>query len=195
MARWIPFVLALLVAEGAFAAPPLEAPSEPGASAQEAGAPGSLPAAATSELEERNAELLKKHAEVWGLMGLSARAQEELNASVVSINAGIHENRKRRPEAFEQAMVRRRSDEPLTYQGYLAGHVRRFALLKISEPTQEELRAALSFTWRALHDPEVPAAKREVAEQIRDLMKSMGGPPPCCDDSIFERAGMADWEP
>jgi hypothetical protein len=180
-------VIALLVVGDAVAAPP-----QPEVSAREGDAPGALPATAISGLEESNAELLKRHAEIWDLMGLSTAAKAELNEAVVSVNTGIHKNRSERPEAFEQATTRRRSDEPLTYQDFVSSHKRRFALLKISGPTQAELLAALDFTWKALHDPEVPSEKREAAEKIRDLMISMGGPPPCCDDSIFERAGMAD---
>jgi hypothetical protein len=191
--RWIWWALALLIAEGAFASPPVAVSSEPGASAQEAGASQVLPATSTPALAERNAELLKKHSEIWELMGLSPRAQQELNDTVVSINTGIYENQ--RPDAFEQATAKRNTESPLTYESYLAGHERRFALLGISEPTQAELLAALTFTWKVLHDPKIPAEQREVAEKIRDLMKSMGGPPPCCDDSIFERAGMAGREP
>lgn len=163
MSRSSSFLLALLVAGSAIASPPLE---------------------------ERNSELLKQHAEIWELMGLSASAQEELNAIVVAINAGLYANQGPRQADFERATAKRRSDASLTYEEFVSGHKRRFALLEISEPTQTELLAALSFTWKALHDSEAPEEKREVAEKIRDLMKSMGGPPPCCDDSIFERAGM-----
>jgi hypothetical protein len=165
MGRLFPFILAMasLLAGTALASPPLE---------------------------ERTAELLRKHAEIWDLMGLSASAQEELNATVVSINTGLHANQSQRSAAFDQATLKRRSDAPLIYEEFVSSHRRRFALLKISAPTQLELLAALDFTWKALHDPEAPEEKREAAEKIRDLMKSMGGPPPCCDDSIFERAGM-----
>ena len=192
MVRWIPLLIALLVAGNAIAAPPLETPSQAEVSVQEARALEAPPATAASGLEERNAELLKRHAEIWGLMGLSARAREELNETVVSVNTGLHENENRRPESFKQAMTPRRSDRPLTYENFVSSHKKRFALLKITGATQGELLAALDFTWKALHDPDVPEEKREVAEKIRDLMISMEGPPPCCDDSIFERAGMAD---
>jgi hypothetical protein len=124
-------------------------------------------------------------------MSLSPTAKEELNDIVVSINTSIHKNRNSRPEAFEKAIAPRRSDKPLSYERFVSDHKRRFSLLKISGPAQAELLAALDFTWKALHDPEVPEERREAAEKIRDMMKSMGGPPPCCDDSIFERAGIA----
>jgi hypothetical protein len=194
MVRWIPIVLALLVAEDAIA-PPLEPSPLPEASVQESRASEAPPATATSGLEERNVEILTRHAEIWGVMGLSAGVQEELNDTVVSINTGIHENQNEKSEAFKQAMLPRRSDRPLTYHRFVSSHKRRFALLKISGAAQAELLAALDFTWKALHDPKVPEEEREVAEKIRGLMKSLGGPPPCCDDSIFERAGMEVWEP
>jgi hypothetical protein len=192
MVRWIPSLIVILAAGNVGAAPPAEAPSRVEVSAQEARMPEAPLATTASRLEERNAELLKRHTEIWGLMGLSARSQEELNETVVSINTGIHENENRRPGSFDEAMKPRRSDEPLTYEDFVSSHKRRFALLKISGATQVELLAALDFTWKALHDPDVPEEKRAVAEKIRDLMISMGGPPPCCDDSIFERAGMAE---
>jgi hypothetical protein len=195
MARWLPFVLALLVAGNAIAAPPLEASSEPGASAEEASAREALPGEDSSGLEESNAALLRRHAEIWGLMGLSAGAQEELNDTVVTLNTGIYKNQSEQPEIFKQAMAPTRSDRPLTYQSFVSSHKRRFALLKISGPVQAELLAALDFTWKALHDPTVPEEKRQEAEKIRALMKSIGGPPPCCDDSIFERSGMTTREP
>ena len=195
MARWVSFVLALLVAEDTIAAPPLESSPQPEVSAQETSARGALPGGDSSGLEESIAALLKRHGEIWGLMGLSATAQEELNDTVVSVNTGIHQNRDEQPEIFKQVVAPTRSDRPLTHQTFVYSHKRRFALLQISEPVQEELLAALEFTWKALHDPTVPEEKREVAEKIRALMKSIGGPPPCCDDSIFERAGMTTREP
>jgi hypothetical protein len=167
MMRPFSIVFALLVAASAFASPPLE---------------------------ERNEELLRRHNEIWALMGLSASAQEELNATVVAINRGLYENQGERQPAFDQATAKRPTGQPLTYEEFVSQHKRRFMLLQLSGSTQLELLAALDFTWKALHDPQVPAEKREVAEKIRDLMKSMGGPPPCCDDSIFERAGMQQTE-
>ncbi len=149
-------------------------------------------ALASPPLEERNDELLRRHNEIWALMGLSASAQEELDATVLAINKGLYENQGERQSVFERATAKRPADEPLTYEAFVSQHKRRFALLELSGPTQVELLAALDFTWKALHDPQVPPERREVAEEIRDLMKSMGGPPPCCDDSIFERAGMQE---
>ena len=192
MHGWTLLVIALLLVGVAVAAPPPEALPQPEVSVQEGDASGALPETAISGLEESNAALLKRHSEIWDLMGLSAGAKEGLNETVVSINAGIHKRSSERPEAFEKATARRRSDGPLTYEDFVSSHKRRFALLEISGPTQAELLAALDFTWKALHDPEVPSEKREAAEKIRELMTTMGGPPPCCDDSIFERAGMAD---
>jgi hypothetical protein len=188
---WIAFTLALLVSGSALGAPPSESSSEPTAFKQEAGVSEPLPAGAAPELEKRNAELLKSHAEIWELMSLSPKAQAELNDIVVSINTSVHKNRAERPEAFEKATAIQRSDKPLTYEAFLSSHKRRFSLLEISASTQGELLTALDFTWKSLHDPEAPEERREAAEKVRDLMKSMGGPPPCCDDSIFERAGMA----
>jgi len=190
MLPWIAIALVLLAATGAVAAPPPEGSPQPEASAEEVRAAEAPSPTATAKLEERNGELLRRHAEIWGLMGLSAKVQEELNGIVVSINTAIHENEARGTELLKQVVVPRRSDQPRTYESFVSSHKRRFGLLRISGPAQAELLAALDFTWKALHDPDVPEERREVAEKIRDLMKSMGGPPPCCDDGIFERAGM-----
>jgi hypothetical protein len=185
------FAFAVLVAGSTIGAPASKSSPQPTVSSQEGGAAEPPPAGATSGLEERHVELLGKHTEVWDLMGLSPKAKAELNELVVSLNRRIHKNRNKHPEAFEKAMAIRRSDEPLSYEGFVSSHKRRFDLLKISGPTQAELLAALDFTWKALHDPEIPEKKRDVAEKIREMMKSMGGRPPCCDDGIFKRAGMA----
>jgi hypothetical protein len=190
MLPWIAIALVLLAAKGAVAAPPLQGSPRSEASAEEVRAAEAPSPTATAKLEERNGELLRRHAEIWGLMGLSAKVQEELNGIVVSINTAIHENEARGTELLKQVVVPRRSDQPRTYESFVSSHKRRFGLLRISGPAQAELLAALDFTWKALHDPDVPEERREVAEKIRDLMKSMGGPPPCCDDGIFERAGM-----
>ena len=195
MLRGIPILLVLLAVACAVADPPPDASAEPEASGQAAAAPEGQPVADTPELEERNAELLTTHAEIWELMGLSESAREELDDTVVSINAAIDENENDPTELLKQAKVPRRSDRPLTYDAFVSSHKRRFALLKLSESTRAELLAALDFTWKALHDPNTPEETRQAAEKIRNLMKSMGGPPPCCDDNMFERAGMDVFDP
>ena len=102
MVRWVSLVLALLVAENTIAAPPLEESLQPEVSAEETSAGEAVPGEDSSGLEESNAALLNRHGEIWGLMGLSAGAQEELNDTVVSINTGIYENRNEQPEVFKQ---------------------------------------------------------------------------------------------
>ncbi len=102
---------------------------------------------------------------LWVLVTLLASVSEPWEVSnawtdaVVSINAGIHKSSSERPEAFEKATASRRSDGPLTYEDFVSSHKRRFAVLEISGPTQAELLAALDFTWKALHDPEVPLSR------------------------------------
>jgi hypothetical protein len=144
----------------------------------------------TQTVEERNQELLGTHGGIWGLMGLSQEARDELNRLVVTINTAVHQNEQGSSEGFAKVREVKRRTTPLTREEYLASHLSRFQLLGISERTRKELLGALEFTWKALHDPTVPEEQREAAIKIRELMKSMGGPPPCCDDGIFERAGM-----
>ena len=44
-----------------------------------------------------------------------------------------------------------------------------------------------------LHNEDlITAVQRQAAFEIREMMKSMGGLPPCCDDNIFTRAGRGD---
>ena len=195
MLRWVPILLVLLVAAESCSTPPVEESPQPEVSEQESVAPVAPAAAETSRIEERNAELLTTHAEIWELMGLSESAREELDDTVVSINAAMARNENDPTELLNQAKAPRRRDRPLSYDAFVQSHKRRFSLLKLSDSTREELLAALDFTWQALHDPNTPEDTRQAAEKIRNLMKSMGGPPPCCDDSMFERAGMEPFEP
>lgn len=190
MLRWIPILLVLTFAAVACTSPPVGEPLQ-----QESAEPAQPAAVAASRLEERNAELLTTHAGIWELMGLSEGARKELDDTVVSINSALFRNENDPPELLKQAKAPRRRDRPLTYDAFIHAHERRFSLLRLSEPTREELRAALDFTWTALHDPTTPEGTRRAAERIRSLMKSMGGPPPCCDDGMFERAGMEPFQP
>ena len=121
-------------------------------------------------------------------MGLSDGAKKELNAIVAAVKAQIETNKKKNPEAFAKAAAVKRAEQPLTREQYIAAHKRRFDALKISDPTQKELLGAAEFVWAALRDPNVAPEKRKVAETIRSMMTAMKGPPPCCDDNIFERA-------
>ena len=136
---------------------------------------------------DREQALLKQHTEIWNLMELSPDAQKELNGIVAAVHKQMAKNKKERPEEMARLSEVKRATKP-TFEEYMANHKRRFDALKISAPTQEELLAASEFTWNALHDPDVPADKRKAAETIRSMMHSMNGPPPCCDDNIFERA-------
>ena len=145
--------------------------------------------APASTVHARNSELVEQHTKIWKLMGLSERPTEELNRIVVAINTQVEKNKHEHPEAFAEVTEVKRSVEPPTYDEYIAKHKQRFGMLKISEPTRKELLAAAELTWNALHDPDVDPEKREVAETIREMMTSMGGPPPCCDDNLFGRVG------
>jgi hypothetical protein len=157
--------------------------------------PASAPEAKTAppaNVEQRNKDLLKQHTEIWGLMGLSKKAQDELNGIVVSVNKQIAKNKAEHPGECAKVADVKRADHPLNREEYVANHKKRFDFLKISEPTQKELFGAADFVWGALHAPD--ASKKYTAEQqktagiIRDMMKKMNGPPPCCDDNIFARA-------
>jgi hypothetical protein len=187
MIRILACAFFLVMAWQAQASSPGAASSQPAASAEAREEPSPEPALTA---DERNQELLRIHSGIWSLMGLSPEATDELNSLVVSINTRVHENRDRYPEEFAKARIVKRSETPPTHEEYVASHKRRFELLGISKPTQEELFGALEFVWNALHDPDVPEEKREAALAIREMMKSMGGPPPCCDENIFVRAGM-----
>lgn len=172
-------------ADVAFAAAEKKAQPSP-AAAPEAKA---MPAAS---VDRRNKDLLKQHTEIWGLMGLSKKAQDELNGIVVSVNKQIAKNKAEHPDECARVADVKRADHPLNHEEYVANHKKRFDFLKISEPTQKELFGAAEFVWGALHAPD--ASKKYTAEQkktagiLRDMMKKMNGPPPCCDDNIFARA-------
>lgn len=139
-------------------------------------------------VDQRNAALVRQHTEIWNLMELSPAAIEELNGIVVAVNSQMAKNREEMPAAFAEATAVKRAAQPLTHADYIANHQRRFDALGISASTRAELLASAEFVWKALHDPSVPAEKRRTAETIQTMMKSLGGPPPCCDDNIFARA-------
>ncbi len=146
------------------------------------------PAKPSLSVEQRNAELVQQHNEIWKLMELSPAATDELNAIVVAVNTQMDRNRHEKPAAFAAAMEVKRVQGELTHEEYIASHQKRFGALGISPSTQAELMAAAEFVWTALHDPNVPAEKKQTAETIQAMMKSLNGPPPCCDDNIFQRA-------
>ncbi len=139
-------------------------------------------------LAARNDELVRKHGEIWKLMGLSPEATTELNGVVVALNARMAKNKAEHPEAFAAASDVSRAHGEMTHDAYIANHKKRFDALGISALTQAELIGAAEFVWTALHDPNVPAEKKKTAETIRDMMKVMSGPPPCCDDNLIRRA-------
>ena len=149
------------------------------------------PAKPDPAAEQRNQALIKQHNEIWALMGLSQKAQAELNAIVVGVNSNIMKNKAKDPN-FEKTFAHPKRAEKMDHDAYLAGHKKRFDGLKITADTQKELFAAAEFVWQALHDPE--AAKkfneeqRKTAQTIGTMMKQLNGPPPCCDDSIFDKA-------
>lgn len=138
---------------------------------------------------ERSAALVQQHDEIWNLMGLSKPARDELDKIVLSVNGQIEHNKAAHPEAIAAAKDVVRAQGEMTHETYVASHKQRFDRLGISAPTQTELLGAADFVWSALHDPSVPAEKRQVAEKIQAMMmKALNGPPPCCDDNIFLRA-------
>jgi hypothetical protein len=147
-----------------------------------------VPSVPDPSVEARNQALVVQHTQIWQLMELSDAAQKELNGVVVAVNRQMAKNKEAHPEAFASAATVKRSGGKLTYDQYMANHKRRFDFLKLSEATQGELLAAATFVWRALHDRDVPEDKRKVAETIKNMMIQLEGPPPCCDDNIFERA-------
>ncbi len=135
---------------------------------------------------QENEHLVRLHSDIWGLMGLSEPAQKELNAFVLRINRNIQHNEAEHPGKVAAIEVKRDPDwQKQTREQYVQKHRERFAKMGLSEPTQEELFGAMKVVWRALHDPNVPAAQKAMAEKIREMMKEL---PACCDDAIFERA-------
>jgi hypothetical protein len=144
-------------------------------------------------LTSREAELTAKHNEIWDLMSLSLPVRDELNAVVLRINARMTENRARNPEEYDAVFKESKRQENIDHATYVADHLKRWQTLGLSETTRTELLAAAEFCWTALHDPSarLSAAELQKAEIIRTMMKDLGGPPPCCDENIFEKAKPA----
>lgn len=140
---------------------------------------------------ERNAELTGKHNDIWALMGLSSAVKDELNAVVLRINRLMTENRAKMPEEYDQVFRDSKRKENISHEEYIADHKKRWAALALSAQAQAELLAAAEFCWTALHDPDATLSdeQRKTAEIIRTMMKELGGPPPCCDENIFAKAG------
>ncbi len=141
-------------------------------------------------LDDRNAELLDKHSEIWALMGLSPGSIEELNRIVIQLSDRLVRARSERAERSAPEPDVKRADHAITRDEYLERHRQRFDALGISPSTQVELLDAAGFTWSALHDESVPHEQRETAEAIRTMMLAMGGPPPCCDDNVLQTGGQ-----
>jgi hypothetical protein len=137
-----------------------------------------------------DAELTAKHNEIWDLMGLSHPVRDELNAVVLRVNRQMAANRSVRPEEYDRVFRESKRKENIDHDEYVADHLKRWDLLQLSAPAQQELLGAAEFCWTALHDPDAPltADERQKAEIIRTMMKELGGPPPCCDENIFEKA-------
>jgi hypothetical protein len=141
-------------------------------------------------LAERNAELTVKHDEIWDLMGLSRPVKDELNAVVLTVNTQMAENRSRNPEVYDKVFKQSKRKETISRAEYISDHKKRWQMLGLSVAAQEELLSAAEFCWTALHDPSAKLTAEELgkAEIIRTMMKELGGPPPCCDENIFEKA-------
>lgn len=135
--------------------------------------------------------LVEKHSEIWELMGLSPGAARELNRIVVDLRKRLAGARRARDARSEPQPEVKRAEHELTREEFLERHRQRFAALGVTVSTQAELLDAAAFTWRATHDGSVPPGELEVAETIREMMLAMGGPPPCCDDSVLESVGQA----
>ena len=140
----------------------------------------------TDPNREENEKLAHLHSDIWQMMGLSESAQKELNAFVLHVNKNIQQNEEEHPGKIEKIEVKRDPNwQKQTREQYVQKHRERFTKLGLSESTQKELFGAMEVVWRALHDPNVSAEQKAMAEKIRDMMKEL---PACCDDSIFERA-------
>jgi hypothetical protein len=144
----------------------------------------------TLTVAERNAELTVKHDEIWDLMGLSRGVKDELNAVVLRVNTRMAENRGRNPEEYDKVFKESKRKETISHDEYVEDHLKRWQTLQLSAAAQKELLAAAEFCWTALHDPnaKLTAQQLEKAEIIRRMMKDLGGPPPCCDENIFDKA-------
>lgn len=139
-----------------------------------------------ARFDEENRNLVARHTDIWKMMGLSAKAQEELNAVVLGVNRNIQVNRDRDPEKFRAIQPKRDAKwQEHTKEEFFARHKERFAKVGLSEATQKELLGAMEVVWAALRDPNVPEKDKEPARKIQEMMKQL---PACCDDSIFEKA-------
>lgn len=137
-------------------------------------------------LDEENKKLVEKHTDIWKMMGLSLKAQEELNATVLGVNRNMQRNRLDDPGKFKAIEPKRDPKwQEHTKDEFFARHKERFSKVGLSGATQKELMGAMEVVWTALRDPNVPEKDKELARKIQEMMKQL---PACCDDSIFEKA-------
>ena len=146
-------------------------------------------------IEDRNQALIKQHDAIWDLMGLSPDARTELDGIVRTVNTQVMKNKLGEARKFDHIVVKRAAS-PLTHDEFVASHRKRFDRLGITASTQKELIQAAEFVWTALHDKKASFTlkQREAAQTIQNMMRKMEGPPPCCDDNIFQRAAVGEEE-
>jgi hypothetical protein len=79
--------------------------------------------------DPRRAELIRRHAGIWALMGLSDSARVELVAVVAATHGAMERNRSAHPELFHAAPERAAQR---THGEYVSAHQARFDKLGLS---------------------------------------------------------------
>eukprot|EP01084_Bolivina_argentea_P051270 94315_1 len=141
---------------------------------------------------DRSKALLSQHAEIWDLMKLSNNAKNELQDTVFNVHTAIQNNYKNNSSFMNQFKSPNRiNHEDITQNKFIENHRKRFNMLGLTNDTKNELIKSANWTWNVLYDTmdtNVTEEDTQRANQIKQMMIKLNGPPPCCDDNIFLKA-------
>lgn len=123
-------------------------------------------------------------------MGLSPRAETELNSLLNVTAANQQYNKIHNPDYFKEHMKTDFSKSSLSKDSYDSNHARRFQEhFNMSSSTVDELKVVMDLIWRVLYDPNAykdPSYDKQKADKLAILFQN--GPPKCCSEHLYKRA-------
>lgn len=127
-------------------------------------------------------DLVNQHRKIFLELGISKYAATEVAFAVAMVYDNIQKQKATNPD-WDKMMDKVLRGAPENLEEAVARHRNRFNKLGISKRARKELTDAFTLVYTKLHS-ENPD---EMALKIKEMMKQL---PPCCDDAIFERAGV-----
>ncbi|MBI5182839.1 MAG: OmpA family protein [Nitrospinae bacterium] len=132
-------------------------------------------------------DIVNQHRKIFLELGLSKHTANEVAFAVAMVYDNIQKQKAINPD-WDKMMDKVLRGSPKNLEEAVARHKNRFKKLGVSERAQEELTDAFTLVYTKLHSGGKPD---EMALKIKAMMKQL---PPCCDDAIFERAGVKQEE-